>query len=56
MESNTTQVNQYLVDLMKKPENLVCFDCGSPNPIMASSNNGVFLCQMCSITHQSMNP
>ena len=56
MDCNTTQVNQYLLDLMKQSDNLICFDCGNPGPIMASSNNGIFLCQMCAVTHQSMNP
>lgn len=38
---------------MKDPENQRCFDCGEPNPVWCSLNNGVYLCMKCAAGHRS---
>jgi len=43
-----------LLELLKKPGNNVCADCGSKNPEWASYNIGIFVCTRCAGVHRSM--
>jgi len=43
-----------LEEMLKRPENKECIDCGSKGPRWASVNIGVFLCIRCSGVHRSM--
>ncbi|XP_077980725.1 arf-GAP with dual PH domain-containing protein 1-like isoform X2 [Glandiceps talaboti] len=43
-----------LLDLMKRPGNHVCADCGAPDPEWASYNIGVFLCVECVGIHRKL--
>ncbi|XP_002733352.2 arf-GAP with dual PH domain-containing protein 1-like [Saccoglossus kowalevskii] len=43
-----------LLDLLKRPENEVCADCGSTEPDWASYNLGVFLCLDCVGVHRML--
>ncbi|XP_066992160.1 arf-GAP with dual PH domain-containing protein 1 isoform X2 [Anabrus simplex] len=43
-----------LMELLKKPGNNVCADCGSENPEWASYNIGIFVCTRCAGIHRSL--
>ncbi|XP_063976521.1 arf-GAP with dual PH domain-containing protein 1-like isoform X2 [Diachasmimorpha longicaudata] len=43
-----------LLELLKKPGNNECADCGIKNPEWASYNIGIFLCTRCAGVHRSM--
>ncbi|XP_077278910.1 arf-GAP with dual PH domain-containing protein 1 [Temnothorax americanus] len=43
-----------LAELLKKPGNNVCADCGAKNPEWASYNIGIFVCTRCAGVHRSM--
>ncbi|XP_026486836.1 arf-GAP with dual PH domain-containing protein 1-like isoform X1 [Vanessa tameamea] len=47
--------NQKLLqELLKKPGNNVCADCGSQGPDWASYNLGIFICMRCASIHRGM--
>lgn len=41
-------------DLLRRPENRECFDCGAKQPRWASTNLGIFFCLKCAGIHRSM--
>ncbi|CAG9561033.1 unnamed protein product [Danaus chrysippus] len=43
-----------LQELLKKPGNNVCADCGSVDPDWASYNIGIFICMRCASVHRCM--
>ena len=43
-----------LADLLTRPANRTCIDCGAAHPQWASLNNGVFFCLECSGIHRSL--
>ncbi len=43
-----------LAELLARPSNKTCIDCGSAHPQWASVNNGVFFCLECSGIHRSL--
>ncbi|XP_014243379.1 arf-GAP with dual PH domain-containing protein 1-like [Cimex lectularius] len=43
-----------VLELMKKPGNDVCADCGAKGPEWASYNIGIFLCSRCAGIHRGM--
>jgi len=43
-----------LDEMLKRPENRECIDCGAKGPRWASTNLGIFLCIRCSGIHRSM--
>ncbi|XP_014226143.1 arf-GAP with dual PH domain-containing protein 1-like [Trichogramma pretiosum] len=43
-----------IADLLKKPGNNICADCGAKNPEWASYNIGIFICTKCAGVHRSM--
>ncbi|XP_076683705.1 arf-GAP with dual PH domain-containing protein 1 isoform X1 [Andrena cerasifolii] len=43
-----------LAELLKKPGNNMCADCGAKNPEWASYNIGIFVCTRCAGIHRSM--
>lgn len=43
-----------LQELLKKPGNNVCADCGSEDPDWASYNLGIFICMRCASIHRGM--
>lgn len=43
-----------LQELLKKPGNNVCADCGSEGPDWASYNLGIFICMRCASIHRGM--
>ncbi|GAM20732.1 hypothetical protein SAMD00019534_039070 [Acytostelium subglobosum LB1] len=43
-----------LKELLMKPENAVCADCGSPDVQWASINLGVFICIVCAGVHRHL--
>ncbi|KAG7257751.1 hypothetical protein CRUP_028767, partial [Coryphaenoides rupestris] len=46
--------NRLLQDVLDRPGNDACADCGNPEPDWASLTLGVFLCQACSLLHRSI--
>ena len=52
--SSSDGPKQRLRELLQKPENLVCADCGAHRPTWGSSNLGVFLCTQCAGVHRSL--
>ncbi|CAL8311246.1 unnamed protein product [Arctogadus glacialis] len=45
---------QLLVQLLDKPGNGTCADCGAPDPTWASYTLGVFICQSCTGLHRNI--
>ncbi|XP_041987457.1 arf-GAP with dual PH domain-containing protein 1-like isoform X2 [Aricia agestis] len=43
-----------LQELLKKPGNNVCADCGAEDPDWASYNLGIFICMRCASVHRGM--
>lgn len=43
-----------LLELLKRPLNDRCADCGAPDPHWASYELGVFVCLTCSGIHRSL--
>ncbi|XP_045517650.1 arf-GAP with dual PH domain-containing protein 1-like isoform X2 [Pieris brassicae] len=43
-----------LQELLKKPGNQVCADCGAEDPDWASYNLGIFICMRCASIHRGM--
>lgn len=43
-----------LLELLKRPGNNECVDCGSKNPKYASYNIGIFVCTTCAGVHRGM--
>uniref|UniRef100_A0A3Q1F7N4 ArfGAP with dual PH domains 1 n=1 Tax=Acanthochromis polyacanthus TaxID=80966 RepID=A0A3Q1F7N4_9TELE len=43
-----------LQDVLARPGNETCADCGNPEPDWASLTLGVFVCQACSLLHRSI--
>ncbi|KAB5521259.1 hypothetical protein DKX38_025578 [Salix brachista] len=43
-----------LKDLLLQSDNLLCADCGAPDPKWASANIGVFICLKCCGVHRSL--
>ncbi|XP_015239125.1 arf-GAP with dual PH domain-containing protein 1 isoform X2 [Cyprinodon tularosa] len=43
-----------LEDVLARPGNEMCADCGNPEPDWASLTLGVFVCQACSLLHRSI--
>ncbi|KAF1374201.1 hypothetical protein PFLUV_G00247080 [Perca fluviatilis] len=46
--------NRLLQDVLARPGNETCADCGNPEPDWASLTLGVFVCQACSLLHRSI--
>lgn len=46
--------NRLLQDVLVRPGNETCADCGNPEPDWASLTLGVFVCQACSLLHRSI--
>ncbi|XP_031698839.1 arf-GAP with dual PH domain-containing protein 1-like isoform X1 [Anarrhichthys ocellatus] len=46
--------NRLLQDVLARPGNGTCADCGNPEPDWASLTLGVFVCQACSLLHRSI--
>lgn len=46
--------NKILLELMQKPGNNFCADCGSPEPDWASYTLGIFVCLNCSGLHRNI--
>eukprot|EP00066_Takifugu_rubripes_P000828 XP_003961593.1 PREDICTED: arf-GAP with dual PH domain-containing protein 1-like [Takifugu rubripes] len=46
--------NRLLQDVLTRPGNETCADCGNPEPDWASLTLGVFICQACSLLHRSI--
>ncbi|XP_075889952.1 arf-GAP with dual PH domain-containing protein 1-like isoform X2 [Nelusetta ayraudi] len=46
--------NRLLQDVLTRPGNDTCADCGNPEPDWASLTLGVFVCQACSLLHRSI--
>uniref|UniRef100_A0A8C9Y7V5 ArfGAP with dual PH domains 2 n=1 Tax=Sander lucioperca TaxID=283035 RepID=A0A8C9Y7V5_SANLU len=44
-----------LLELLKRPDNSRCADCGAPDPDWASYKLGVFVCLTCSGIHRSLS-
>lgn len=45
---------QILLELLKRPENKRCAECGDSYPNWASANLGIFLCMNCASLHRSL--
>ncbi|XP_013786468.1 arf-GAP with dual PH domain-containing protein 1-like [Limulus polyphemus] len=45
-----------LFELLKRPGNNTCVDCGASEPEWASYNLGIFLCTQCADFHRSLGP
>ncbi|XP_051926480.1 arf-GAP with dual PH domain-containing protein 1 isoform X3 [Hippocampus zosterae] len=46
--------NRLLQDVLARPDNETCADCGNPEPDWASLTLGVFVCQACSLLHRGI--
>ena len=54
MSLNDTPLKQRLKELLWRPENQICADCGAHRPTWGSTNLGVFLCTQCAGVHRSL--
>jgi hypothetical protein len=52
MESLTTE--EVFTKLSKQPENTKCIDCSMDEPLWASVNNGVLICNLCADLHRKL--
>lgn len=46
--------NKALLELLKKPGNNSCVDCGIESPEYASYNIGIFICSRCAMIHKGL--
>ena len=46
--------NPEITQIMSIENNRYCVDCNTPNPIFASINNAVFLCEACANMHRGL--
>ena len=54
MDKQTKQVEDFWKTYLQAETNRFCFDCGAPNPLWASINNGVMICLSCISTHRTL--
>jgi ADP-ribosylation factor GTPase-activating protein 2/3 len=52
--ANTQYAHPEFEELMKVPDNQICFDCGKSQSSWASVNNSIFLCFDCAGIHRSL--
>ncbi|XP_035470355.1 arf-GAP with dual PH domain-containing protein 2 isoform X2 [Scophthalmus maximus] len=53
--ANRERNKKILLQLVKRPDNSWCADCGAPDPDWASYKLGVFVCLNCSGIHRSLS-
>ncbi|XP_051244001.1 arf-GAP with dual PH domain-containing protein 2 [Dicentrarchus labrax] len=53
--ANHERNKKILLELVKRPDNRRCADCGAPDPDWASYKLGVFVCLNCSGIHRSLS-
>ncbi|XP_053195065.1 arf-GAP with dual PH domain-containing protein 2 [Scomber japonicus] len=53
--ANRERNKKILLELVKRPDNSVCADCGAPDPDWASYKLGLFVCLSCSGVHRSLS-
>ncbi|XP_028979584.1 arf-GAP with dual PH domain-containing protein 1 isoform X2 [Esox lucius] len=55
MSKDQEKSKTLLVEILKRPANGSCVDCGAADPDWASCTLGVFLCQSCSDIHRNIS-
>ncbi|CAK6964867.1 arf-GAP with dual PH domain-containing protein 2 [Scomber scombrus] len=53
--ANRERNKKILLELVKRPDNSVCADCGAPDPDWASYKLGLFVCLSCSGVHRNLS-